>query len=139
MLRHGVMLDFEKHSNSGMELRTIPDVLVEDGMRERCLTIASRGPSYGDRVFRLSARGRDISRIFIEVSHTDVALVKRNEDETDQSRNGSFGATSLRVPPTKLKELILPNEFQIGFTVYTNNPFAGYFEGTCRPHSNCAS
>ncbi|PKX89461.1 uncharacterized protein P174DRAFT_464582 [Aspergillus novofumigatus IBT 16806] len=133
ILRPGVMLGSEKHPISRMELRTTSGVLVEDGIGERYMTVASYGFPHGDRVFQPSAEGRDIGKVIMEVSHTDVALVKLNENV--RFVNETFETTSLGVPPARLEGFIPANESEIGSPVYMNNPFTGYSEGTCGPHS----
>ncbi|EAW17146.1 uncharacterized protein NFIA_005080 [Aspergillus fischeri NRRL 181] len=133
ILRPGVMLGSEKHPIGRMELRTTSGVLVEDGIGERYMTVASRGFPHGDRVFQPSAEGRDIGKVIMEVSHTGVALVKLNENV--RFVNETFETTSLGVPPARLEGFIPANETRIGSPVYMNNPFTGFSEGTCGPHA----
>lgn len=133
VLRPGVMLSSERHPISGLELRTTSGVLVEDFRGERYITAASHSFPYGERVFHPSGGGRDIGRLIMELTYTDIAIVKLNENV--QFVNETFEATSLGVPPTALVEFIPADETQIGSEVYMNNPFTGYSEGTCGPHS----
>ncbi|KAE8421589.1 hypothetical protein BDV36DRAFT_304697 [Aspergillus pseudocaelatus] len=133
VLRPGVMLGSERHPISGLELRTTSGVLVEDFRGERYITAASHGFPHGDRVFHPSAGGREIGHLTMELTYTDIAIVKLHENV--QFVNETFEATSLGVPPTTLVDFIPADETQIGSEVYMNNPFTGYSEGTCGPHS----
>ncbi|KKK12209.1 hypothetical protein AOCH_007654, partial [Aspergillus ochraceoroseus] len=71
-------------------------VLVEDRTGERYLTVASHGFPHGSRIFHSYAGGRDIGHLVMEVSNTDIALVKL--DENVRFTNETFEATSLSIP-----------------------------------------
>lgn len=128
ILRPGVMLSSGKHHTTHLEYRTTSGVLVEDCQGERYMTVASHGFSNGDRVFHPSAGGKDVGQITMEISHTDVTLVKLHEEV--HFVNEKF-ESPLDGAPTQLKAFVPVDETQIGSRVYMNNPFLGYSEGTC--------
>ncbi|KAE8312059.1 hypothetical protein BDV41DRAFT_540252 [Aspergillus transmontanensis] len=59
------------------------------------MTVASHGFPHGDSVFHPSAGAREIGRLIMEHTYTDIALVKLNENV--QFLNETFEATSLGV------------------------------------------
>ncbi|KAE8347319.1 hypothetical protein BDV24DRAFT_157614 [Aspergillus arachidicola] len=106
LLRPGVILSSKRHPISGMELHTTSGVLVEDFGGDRYTATALDGVPHGDGTFHPCAGRREIGRLSMELGKPDISIVKRNE-------NVQF----------------------IGSEVYMNNPFTGYCEGTCGPHS----
>ncbi|KAB8214231.1 hypothetical protein BDV33DRAFT_196279 [Aspergillus novoparasiticus] len=121
LLCPGVMHSSERHPIGGMKLRTTSGVLVEDFRGKRYMATASHGVPDGDRAFHPCAGSREIGHLSMDLN---VQLV-----------NETFESTSLEVPPTTLVDFIPANDTQIGSEVYMSNPFTGYCEGTCGPHS----
>ncbi|KAL1982646.1 hypothetical protein VTN96DRAFT_1016 [Rasamsonia emersonii] len=69
----------------------------------------------------------------MEVTHTDIAIVKLHEGV--QFINETFENTIVGGPPVRLQEFAQASEIHIGSELYMDNPFTGYAEGTCGPHS----
>lgn len=133
ILRPGVMVSSGRDPTTHIEYLTSSGVLVEDSRGNRYMTVASHGFPHGDTVFHPSAGCKNIGQIIMEISHTDVALVKLHDEV--QFVNETFESPLDGAGPVQLQEFIPADETQVGSFVYMNNPFAGYSEGTCGPHS----
>lgn len=133
ILRPGVMLSSARHDTTHLEYRTTSGVLVEDCLGERYMTVASHGFPNGDKVFHPCSMGKEVGQIIMEISHTDVALVKLHDKV--HFVNETFESPLDGATPTQLKEFIPVDETQIGSNIYMNSPLLGYSEGTCGPHS----
>lgn len=97
------------------------------------MTVASHGFPFGDKVFHPLAGQREIGKVIMELSHTDVAIVKLHEGV--QFVNEAFDNTLVEGPPMQLRQFAQAKETQIGSYIYMDNPFTGYIEGTCGPHA----
>lgn len=69
----------------------------------------------------------------MEITYTNIAIVKLHEGV--QFINETFENTIVGGPPVQLREFARASEIQIGSELYMDNPFTGYVEGTCGPHS----
>jgi len=76
ILRPGIMLSSGRHPTEDMEVLTSSGVLVKDRLGNQYMTVASHGFPFGDKVFHPLAGQREIGKVIMELSHTDVAIVK---------------------------------------------------------------
>ncbi|EEH02641.1 conserved hypothetical protein [Histoplasma capsulatum G186AR] len=132
ILRPGVMLSSGRHPTTHLEYHTTSGVLVEDCLGKQYMTVSSHGFPNGGRVFHPFEGAKDIGQIIMELSHTDIALVKLHDGVNFE--NETFESPLSVATPTRLKEFVLANNTQIGSEIYMNNPYLGYSEGTCGPH-----
>lgn len=132
VLRPGVMLSTGRDQTTKREYRTTSGVLVQDALGEKYMTIASHGFSHGDAVFHPSATGKQVAQIIMEVSSSDIAIAKLHHNVPFGKE--TFGSPLDGATPTRLTQFVSANETQIGSSIYMNNPFTGYSEGTCGPH-----
>lgn len=133
ILRPGVMLSSGKDHTTSIEYLTTSGVLVEDRLGYRYMSVASHGFPNDTKVFHPLAGGKDIGQIVVEFLHTDVALVKLHDEV--RFVNETFESPLDGAMPTHLKKFVPADATQIGSTVYMNNPYVGYSEGTCGPHA----
>ncbi|ETI21432.1 hypothetical protein G647_07779 [Cladophialophora carrionii CBS 160.54] len=98
--------------NSGTFLSTTTGVLLKDGAGNEFMTVAAHGfPSEcGTQVFHASpGTGRGIGEVVMEVSHTDIALVKLRDTETFS--NVTFQSDKIQ-EPIQLKQLVSARDHQ---------------------------
>ncbi|CAG7949342.1 unnamed protein product [Penicillium nalgiovense] len=132
ILRPGVMLSSGTLSTTGPEYLTTSGALVEDSNSgERYMTVDSHGFPYGDRVFHPCASDKEIGQVIMEITHTDVAIVKLHDDVPFV--NETFESPLEGKRPTKLQNFIAVDNLCPGDSVYMNSPFVGYSEGVCGP------
>ncbi|KAJ5961086.1 uncharacterized protein N7479_008236 [Penicillium vulpinum] len=133
-LRPGVILSYGTCSTTDSEYLTTSGVLVEDSNSgERYITVASHGFPNDDKVFHPCASGKEIGRIIMEITHTDIAIVKLHDDIPFV--NNTFESTIEGIRPTQLQNFVNVDSLMPGDSVYMNSPFVGYSEGICGPHT----
>ncbi|OJJ48730.1 hypothetical protein ASPZODRAFT_93739 [Penicilliopsis zonata CBS 506.65] len=136
VLRPGVILSSvssENEVSTETEHLTSSGVLVENEMGHKYLTVASHGVAYGENIFHPSSPGTEIGKLILEGPHTDIALAKLHDTTT--FLNETFESATDGTDPVSLSGLVPAHEVQIGSTIYMNNPFTGYSEGTCGARS----
>jgi hypothetical protein len=69
----------------------------------------------------------------MEITHTDVAMVKMHDDVLFV--NETFESSLEGIRPTQLQILVTVDSLMPGNSVYMNSPFVGYSEGVCGPHT----
>ncbi|KAF7563892.1 hypothetical protein G7046_g235 [Stylonectria norvegica] len=108
---------------------TTTGVLIQNSTGERFMTVASQGfpDECGTRVMHaLPAGGRQIGELIMEVSHTDISLVKLQESET--FRNTTF-QTDVQ-EPVSLKSLTGKGGLKEYDIVYMDAPDTGLIEAS---------
>ncbi|KGO63607.1 hypothetical protein PITC_049890 [Penicillium italicum] len=134
ILRPGVMLSSGTCSTTDSEYLTTSGALVEDSNSgERYVTVASHGFPNGDRVFHPCASGKEIGQIIKKLTYTDVAIVKLHDDVPFV--NDPFESPVEGIRPIQLQNFVNVDSLMPGDSVYMNNPFVGYSEGVCGPHT----
>jgi hypothetical protein len=132
-LRPGVMLGSGR-TKDGPELLTSSGVLVEDGIGNKYMTVASHGFPYGEAVFHPCASlGKCIGKVIAEISHTDIAIVQLESGILFE--NETFEPTLSGCSRVKLIDFMPAGESRFGDFVYMNSPFSGYIEGIYGPPS----
>lgn len=135
-LRPGVMVNSGEHPVEGCDFTTSSGVMVRDALGQTYMTIAAHGfPGYPftNKVYHPSSRGKEIGEVIVESSHSDVALVKLNENVTFV--NEPFENTILPGGPFTLRQFARAGDTRIGNNVYMDSPFLGFVEGTTGIHS----
>ncbi|KIY01857.1 uncharacterized protein Z520_01995 [Fonsecaea multimorphosa CBS 102226] len=110
-------------------LATTTGVLLKDRVGNEFMTVAAHGfPSEcGTRVFHaFPSTGRDVGELVMEVSHTDIALVKLRDTETFS--NVMFH-DELIEQPTQLNKFISAKKYRRSDSVYLRSPNTGFIEG----------
>ena len=82
ILRPGVMLSSGKHPEESYELFTFSGVLVRDSLDYQYMTVAAHGfPGlpFSGKVYHPRGQNNEIGEVVIELTNTNVALVKLNE------------------------------------------------------------
>ena len=97
------------------------------------MTVASHGFLFGTKVFHPLTGHREIGEVILEITHTDVAIVKLHEGV--EFVNVAFENTLVGGPPVQLRQFARANETQTGSFIYMDNPFTGYIEGTHGPRA----
>ncbi|KAJ5609271.1 hypothetical protein N7528_009838 [Penicillium herquei] len=135
-MRPGVMISSGKHPIEGHEMLTSSGVLVKDRIGNEYMTVAAHGfPGYpfDGNVYHPHFPGTVVGEVIMEISHTDVALVKLTEGI--EFINEPFENTLVPIPPFKLAEFARAVETRIGDNVFLDSPFSGFVEGTRGAHS----
>ncbi len=117
-------------SSPGMFLSTTTGVLLKDGVGNEFMTVASRGfpAECGTRVFHaLPGSGRNIGEIIMEISHTDIGLVKLLD--TESFSNITFQNNNI-MRSIQLKKLVRAKECRGGDPVCLDSPDTGFIDGT---------
>ncbi|EXJ55875.1 hypothetical protein A1O7_08806 [Cladophialophora yegresii CBS 114405] len=116
-------------SSSATFMSTTTGVLLRDGVGNEFMTVAAHGfPSQcGTQVFHaFPGIGRDVGELVMEVSHTDIALVKLKD--TEKFSNITF--ESDRIPePIQLKQLAPTASCPRFSLVCLDSPDTGFIEG----------
>ena len=129
VLRPGVMLGSERSPRDGVEMLTSSGVLIQhDHTRVKYLTVASHGFPSGGKVYHPSANGREIGELILELSHTNISLVKLHNNV--QYVNETFKTSTMPDSPVRFKGFPKANETRSGDFVYMESPFNGFLEGT---------
>lgn len=119
-------------SNPDMFLSTTSGVLLKDRVGNEFMTVAShRFPAEcGTQVFHaLPSNGRKIGELIMEVSHTDIALVKLQDTETFS--NNTFQSDNSTIPQhTRLEKLVRVQGRQRFELVYLDSPDTGLIDGS---------
>jgi hypothetical protein len=116
-------------SKPDMFLSTTTGVLVRDRVGNKFMTVASHGfpAECGTEVIHpLPASGRNIGEVIMEVSHTDVALVKLRDGEIFS--NITFQNENIQ-EPVQLKRLAGIKDHRIGDAVVLDSPDTGCIDG----------
>ncbi|KAJ5139195.1 uncharacterized protein N7515_004043 [Penicillium bovifimosum] len=135
-MRPGVMLSSGKHPEEGWEILTSSGVLVKDPLGHEYITVAAHGfPGFpfDGKVYHPHSSDRALGEAVIELSHTDVALVKLRQGV--EFINEPFENTLVPAPPFKLAGFARAAETRIGDAVFLDSPFSGFVEGTRGAHS----
>ncbi|WEW61233.1 hypothetical protein PRK78_006723 [Emydomyces testavorans] len=130
-LRPGVMLSSGSPSPEDIELLTTSGALILDQLGYKYMTVTSHGFPFGDKVFHPVAGGREIGTVIREIPHTDVGIVQLNDGIEFQ--NESFENSVLGTP--NMKNFVKSDEIHISASVFMDNPFTGFIEGTRGPHT----
>lgn len=128
VLRPGVMLGSGRVEDGKM--LTSSGVLVRDRMGNKYMTVASHGFPEGSRVYHPHGGGREVGEPIMEITHTDVALVKLT---TEAFVNEVFQNTIIPGPPVRLEEFVRSGDITTGENVFLDSPFTGYVEGIVGP------
>jgi hypothetical protein len=134
LLRPGIMLSSGRDAETQTEFLTSSGVLVKDRIGLEYMTVASHGFPHGDKVFHPSATGTEVGQVIMEITHTDVALVRLHSQFSFE--NETFESTVDGAGPVRLSGFKPSLDMKIGQTIYMNNPFSGYSEGVCGPASD---
>lgn len=135
-LRPGVMINSGEHPAEGYNFTTSSGVMVRDALGQTYMTVAAHGfPGYPftNKVYHPNSRGKEIGEVGFELSHSDVALVKLNENVTFV--NEPFENTIIPGGPFTLRQFARASETRIGSNVYMDSPFSGFAEGTIGIHA----
>jgi hypothetical protein len=135
-MRPGVMLSSGKHPEEGWEILTSSGVLVKDPLGHEYMTVAAYGfPGFpfDGKVHYPHSSDRALGEAVIELSHTDVALVKLRQGV--EFINEPFENTLVPATPFKLAGIARAAETRIGDAVFLDSPFSGFVEGTRGAHS----
>lgn len=136
ILRPGVMLSSGMHPQEGWELLTSSGVVVEDRLGFKYMTAAAHGfpgHPFGGKAHHPRSSRRMLGEAVIELSHTDVALVKLEEGV--EFINEPFENTVSPTPPARLTGFVRAAETRIGDDIFLDSPFSGFVEGTRGAHS----
>lgn len=110
-------------------LATTTGVLVKDEVGNKFMTAAAHGfpgGKCGTSVWHaFPGTGRDIGELIMEVSHTDVALVKLHDRETFS--NITFQNDSIPVP-IQLKKFVKSTDYPRRSIMCLDSPDTGYIE-----------
>lgn len=112
-------------SKPGMFLSTTTGVLVRDQVGNKFMTVASHGfpgECGTDVTHPLPAGGRSIGELIMEVSHTDIALVKLRDGEIFS--NVIFHNENIQ-EPVQLKRLVESKDCRRGDPVVLDSPDTG--------------
>lgn len=126
-LRPGIMLSSGRSPETNIELLTSSGILVEDAIGNKFMTVASHGFPNGTTVYHPNACGRRIGEIIMEITHTDVALVKL--DHGIEFLNEPFQNSIIPDSPIRLKGFAVKGDAGPGDYVFLDSPFTGYMEG----------
>ncbi|KIW18100.1 hypothetical protein PV08_02387 [Exophiala spinifera] len=110
-------------------LGTTTGVLVKDQVGNKFMTVAAHGfpPECGTSVYHaLPSTGRDIGELIMEVTHTDIALVKLQDEETFS--NTTF-QNDLTPEPVQLKKFVRCEEYQRQSIIHLDSPDTGFIDG----------
>ncbi|KAL2825017.1 hypothetical protein BDW59DRAFT_172526 [Aspergillus cavernicola] len=130
-LRPGVIISSGHHSLGTTELLTSSGILVKDSLNNQYMTVAAHGfpgHPFDGNVYHPNSDGKVIGEIIMELTHTDVALVKLNNGI--HFENKPFENILLPAAPFPLKESGRANTTRIGDSVYMDSPFSGFVERT---------
>jgi hypothetical protein len=118
-------------SHPGAYLRTSAGVLVRDSAGNVFMTAASHGfpGGWGTTVYHPSlTEGRNIGELILEITHTDVALVKLNTNE--KFVNVTF-QNDILTRPMQLRRFARVEGMRGGIAML-DSPDTGFIEGTLR-------
>lgn len=118
-------------SDPGAYLRTSAGVLVRDSVGNTFMTAASHGfPSeWGTTIYHPSPNGGlSIGELVMEITHTDVAMVKLNTDK--EFANVTF-QNDIFTEPMQLRQFVRAGRTRGGI-VMLDSPDTGFIEGTLR-------
>ncbi|KAJ5701057.1 hypothetical protein N7488_008605 [Penicillium malachiteum] len=135
-MRPGVMISSGRHPEEGHEMLTSSGVLVKDRIGNEYMTVAAHGfpgHPYDGNVYHPYFPGQVVGEVIMEISHTDIALVKLTDGI--EFVNEPFENTLVPIPPFKLARFARAAETRIGDDVYLDSPFSGLVEGTRGAHS----
>ncbi|OQE29072.1 hypothetical protein PENFLA_c004G00069 [Penicillium flavigenum] len=132
-LRPGLVLGSTK-TTQGEEFRTSSGVLVQDTGGHRYMTDASHGFPEGGMVYHPTASGLEIGQSIVELTHTNIALVKLKDGI--QFLNEPFKNTIAPRDPFKLDNFIRAGETNIGYDIFLDSPFSGVIQGSRLAHSS---
>lgn len=128
VLRPGIMLSSGRSPvATDFELLMSSGILVEDALGNRFMTVASHGFPNGTAVYHPNASGKRIGEVIMEITHTDVALVKL--DDGIEFLNEPFENSIMPETPVKLKDFAVVGDARPGDYVFLDSPFTGYMEG----------
>lgn len=116
-------------SKPDMFLSTTAGVLVRDQAGNEFMTVAAHGfpDECGTKVIHpLPAGGRNIGEVIMEVSHTDIALVKLRDGETFS--NITFENENIQ-EPVQLKQLATVKGRRVGDALVLDSPDTGCIDG----------
>ncbi|KAK2777182.1 hypothetical protein FQN52_003207 [Onygenales sp. PD_12] len=116
-------------SKPGMFLSTTAGVLVRDKIGNEFMTAASHGfPDECERIINhpLPPGGRNIGELIMEITHTDIALVKLRDTETFS--NVTF-QNDILPDSIQLKRLTSAKNLKIGDSVFLDSPDTGCLAG----------
>ncbi|KAJ9483242.1 hypothetical protein VN97_g10173 [Penicillium thymicola] len=134
VLRPGVVLS-SAMNNQGQEFHTSSGVLVQDTNGHRYMTAASHGFPEEGKVYHPTASGLEIGEPTIELTHTDIALVKLNDGV--EFVNEPFENTVDPRGPFTLGDFVRAGETRHGDDIFLDSPFSGFISGTRLAHSIC--
>ncbi|KAL2823412.1 hypothetical protein BDW59DRAFT_98686 [Aspergillus cavernicola] len=136
VMRPGVILSSGKHPEEGIEILTSSGVLIKDNFGAKFMTVAAHGfpgPPFDGQVYHPSHAGTRIGEVIMELTHTDISLVKL--DEGMEFNNEPFENTIIPAPPFKFAGFSRAAETRIGDHIFLDSPFAGFLEGTKLSHA----
>ena len=79
-------------------------------------------------MYHPSVNGKEIGELILELSHTDVSLVRLHNNI--QYVNETFQSSIMPNPPVRFKGFAMTNETRLRDYVYMESPFSGYLEGS---------
>jgi hypothetical protein len=98
------------------------------------MTAASHGFPEGGMVYHPTASSLEIGQYIVELTHTNIALVKLNHGI--QFLNEPFKNTIAPHDPFKLDNFIRAGETRIGDGIFLDSPFSGVIQGSRMAHSS---
>jgi len=113
----------------GMFLSTTTGLLIKDEVGNEFMTVAAHGfpGECGTQVYHaLPGTGRDIGELIMEVSHTDIALVKLQNTETFS--NVTF-QNNIIPEPIQLKKLVSAKNWKLISDICLDSPDTGFIDG----------
>lgn len=125
------MVSSGRYPEQEYEILTSSGVLVRDNHGYQYMTVAAhgfRGLPFQGKVYHPHAWNSEIGEAIIELSYTDVALVKLNEGV--HFINESFENALLPAPALKLVGFSRATETRMGDDIFLDSPYTGFVEGT---------
>ncbi|KAJ6026978.1 hypothetical protein N7460_011795 [Penicillium canescens] len=131
-LRPGIILS-SGLNDKGEEMRTSSGVLLRNQQGIEFITAASHGFTSSGQVYHPNSLGQPIGEFIMEISHTDIALIRLNEGVNFV--NETFENSVYPSPSFTLQPFIRAAETRLGDPVFFDSPFSGLVMGTKMAHS----